>query len=101
MGDRKRKIPDWKLAVFDLSKSFSIRKQKLSYGTLKIRLYFYCVVGGVFVVWITRISNVLALLTPLVLLIVSVRQQEAGKEKIQAGILSTLRSGQASKSATT
>ena len=45
MRDRKRKIPDRKSAVFDPTKSFSFREQKLSCVRSKNRLGFSGVSG--------------------------------------------------------
>ena len=63
MRDRKRKMPDQKSAVFDRTKSFSFRKQKLSYVSvrLKNRLGFSCGVSGMPTVGITRNLNILVL----------------------------------------
>ena len=54
MRDRKRKIPDRKSAVFDLTKSFSFREQKLSCVRSKNRLGFSCGVSGMPTVGIIR-----------------------------------------------
>ena len=54
MRDRKRKIPDRKSVVFDLSKNFSFREQKLSCVRSKNRLDFSCGVSGMPTVGITR-----------------------------------------------
>ena len=54
MRDRKRKIPDRKSVVFDFTKSFSFREQKLSCVRPKIRLGFSCGVSGMPTVGIIR-----------------------------------------------
>ena len=46
MRDRKRKMPDRILAIFDRAESVSFRKQKLSYVRSKIWLGFNCGVDG-------------------------------------------------------
>ena len=58
MRDRKRKMPDRKSPVFDRLKSFSFRKQKLSYVRSKIRLGFSCGVSGMLAVGIIGNSNI-------------------------------------------
>ena len=58
MRDRKRKMLDWKSSVFEREKSFSFRKQKLSYVRSKNRLGFSCGVSGMPTVGIIRNLNI-------------------------------------------
>ena len=51
-------MPDRKSAVFDRVKSFSFRKQKLSYVRSKIQQSFFCGVSGMPTVGIIRNFNI-------------------------------------------
>ena len=58
VGDRERKLPDQTLAVFDLAKSFSIRKQSYLMGDRKSFWVFIYAMSIVPTVGITRNLNI-------------------------------------------